>query len=109
MHVVHDPSLVALSVLAAMLAAFAALSLAGRLVSADKEARRWWLAASAAALGGGIWSMHFLGMLALKMPVHAEYDVRLTVLSLVMAVVVTWAGLFTVSRFGGGWRTTAAS
>jgi diguanylate cyclase (GGDEF)-like protein/PAS domain S-box-containing protein len=109
MRVVHDPFLVVLSVLAAILAAFAALSLAGRLVSADREARRWWLGASAAALGGGIWSMHFLGMLALEMPVHAAYDVRLTVLSLVISVAVTWAGLFTVSRFGAGWRTIAAS
>jgi diguanylate cyclase (GGDEF)-like protein/PAS domain S-box-containing protein len=109
MRVVHDPFLVVLSVLAGILAAFAALSLAGRLVSADREARRWWLGASAAALGGGIWSMHFLGMLALEMPVHAAYDVRLTVLSLVISVAVTAAGLFTVSRFGAGWRTVAAS
>lgn len=109
MRVAHDPFLVALSVLAAIFSAFAALSLAGRLLAAESTARRWWLAASAAALGGGVWSMHFLGMLALEMHAHATYNVRLAVLSLVIAIAVTGAGLSVVSRFGAGWRTTIAS
>lgn len=100
MHGSYDPILVALSVGVAIFASFTALNLAGRLLVADQHARRWWLAAAAVALGGGIWSMHFVGMLAFNMPVPASYDVRLTILSLTLPIVVVGAGLLAVSRFG---------
>jgi diguanylate cyclase (GGDEF)-like protein/PAS domain S-box-containing protein len=98
----YDPTLVALSVAVAILASFTALNLASRLLAADRRARRWWLLAAAVALGGGIWSMHFVGMLAFIMPMPATYDVQLTLVSLLLPIVVVGAGLFTVSRFGNG-------
>ena len=64
----YSPYLVALSVLVACFASYTALDLGGRVGSARGTARRIWLAAAAITLGGGIWSMHFIGMLAFTMP-----------------------------------------
>jgi diguanylate cyclase (GGDEF)-like protein/PAS domain S-box-containing protein len=99
-HGSYDPFLVALSVAVATFASFTGLNLAGRLLAADKSARIWWLIAAAAALGGGIWSMHFVGMLAFKMPMPATYDVRLTLISLLLPILVVGASLHAVGRFG---------
>ena len=77
----YDPILVALSIAVAIFASFTALNLAGRLLAADNRARFWWLSAASVALGGGIWSMHFVGMLAFVMPMPATYDVQLTLVS----------------------------
>jgi PAS domain S-box-containing protein len=96
----HDNALVALSVILAVVASFTALDLAGRTNAAsDKAWSRIWLAAAAFAMGGGIWSMHFVAMLAYSMPgMEAYYDPGLTLLSFVLAVFVTGAGFATVSR-----------
>jgi PAS domain S-box-containing protein len=98
----YDAVLVALSVAVAIFASFTALNLAGRLLAAEGTARLWWLLASAIALGGGIWTMHFVGMLAFTMPEHVTYDVQLTLLSLVVPILVVGAGLIFVSGFGNG-------
>ncbi|MGH6925234.1 MAG: diguanylate cyclase [Propylenella sp.] len=97
-----DPVLVTLSVAVAIFASFTALNLAGRLLAADEAARRWWLLAAALALGGGIWSMHFVGMLAFVMPMPITYDVQLTFLSLLLPIIVVGAGFLAISRFGNG-------
>jgi diguanylate cyclase (GGDEF)-like protein/PAS domain S-box-containing protein len=98
----YDPVLVALSIAVAILASFTALNLSGRLLATDRPARLWWLVAAAFALGGGIWSMHFVGMLAFVMPMPATYDVELTLLSLVLPILVVGAGLFILCRLGNG-------
>ncbi|HEX9569454.1 MAG TPA: MHYT domain-containing protein, partial [Rhodospirillales bacterium] len=98
----YDPVLVSLSVAVAILASFTALNLAGRLLAADRAAKLWWLIAAAVALGGGIWSMHFVGMLAFVMPMPATYDVWLTLLSLALPILVVGAGLLILSRYGNG-------
>jgi diguanylate cyclase (GGDEF)-like protein/PAS domain S-box-containing protein len=100
----YDPLLVFLSVAVAILASFTALNLAGRLLAADRTARLWWLVAAAVALGGGIWSMHFVGMLALVMPMPATYDVWLTLLSLLLPIFVVGGGFLILSHFGNGLR-----
>ena len=101
----HDPLLVALSVVVAMAASFAALDLAGRVrASASRRAAGAWLATAALALGGGIWSMHFVGMLAFSLPVAVTHDPGLTVLSLVVAVLVTGLGFAAAWRRGGRGR-----
>ncbi len=64
----YDPYLVALSILVAALASYTALDLGGRVAAARGIARRVWLAAAAITMGGGIWSMHFVAMLAFIMP-----------------------------------------
>src|SRR5207237_818402 len=78
----HDPYLVALSILVAAFASYTALDLGARVGVARGLARRVWLVAAAVTMGGGIWSMHFVAMLAFKMPFAMSYDVGLTILSL---------------------------
>src|SRR3979409_875863 len=64
----HNPYLVALSILVASFASYVALDLGGHAGAAQGLARRIWLVAAAITMGGGIWSMHFVGMLAFIMP-----------------------------------------
>src|SRR6266496_669716 len=70
----YDPVLVALSVAIAVLASYAALDLAGRVTSAHGKARLFWLNGGAMAMGFGIWSMHYIGMLAFHLPIPVQYD-----------------------------------
>src|ERR1700732_1030175 len=94
----YDPYLVALSVLVASFASYTALSLSGHVGAAQGLARRVWLVAAAITMGGGIWSMHFIGMLAFVMPIPMSYDIRLTTLSLLVAIFVTGGGFYVISR-----------
>ena len=94
----YNPYLVALSVLVACFASYTALDLGGRVGSARGTARRIWLATAAITLGGGIWSMHFIGMLAFTMPMPMSYDIGLTALSLAVAILATLAGFYVISR-----------
>ena len=94
----YDYRLVALSVVIAGLAAYAALDLAGRVTSARGAARRNWLAGGAAAMGIGIWSMHYVGMLAFHLPVPVEYDWPTILLSLLAAIFASGVALFAASR-----------
>src|SRR4030088_3053293 len=97
----HDPYLVALSILVACFASYTALDLSGHGGPARGLARRTSLGASALTMGGGIWSMHFVAMLAFIMPTPMSYDIGLTILSLVVAVFVTGVGFFVISRKSG--------
>src|SRR6476646_1169815 len=97
----HNTYLVALSILVAVFASYTALDLGGRLTTARELARRVWLAAAAITLGGGIWSMHFVAMLAFIMPTPMSYDIGLTTLSLVVAMFVTGGGFYVISRHSG--------
>jgi len=94
----YDYRLVALSVLIAMLASYAALDLAGRVTAAHGRARLVWLTGGAAAMGLGIWSMHYIGMLAYSLPVAVLYDWPTVLLSLVAAMVASGIALFIASR-----------
>jgi PAS domain S-box-containing protein len=99
----HDHALVALSVVIAAVASYTALDLAGRIQAARGWSRHAWLVSSAAAMGGGIWSMHFIAMLAFSMPdMEVHYDLGLTVLSLVVPIVVTGIGFHLVGNRSGG-------
>ena len=97
----YDPYLVALSILVAAFASYTALDLGGRVAAAGGLARRVWLAAAAITMGGGIWSMHFIAMLAFVMPTPMSYDIGLTTLSLVVAMLVTGGGFYVISRHSG--------
>src|SRR5467141_245961 len=93
----YDPYLVALSVLVASFASYTALGLSGHVGAAQGLARRVWLVAAAIAMGGGIWSMHFVAMLAFIIPIPMSYDIRLTTLSLLVAIFVTGGGFYVIS------------
>ena len=95
----HDMLLVALSVLIAVAASYTALDLASRVREAGSWLHHGWLMAAALAMGGGIWSMHFVGMLAFSLPgLAVRYETGLTLLSLAIAILATGGALFVVSR-----------
>ncbi len=92
----YDSYLVALSILVACFASYTALDLGGRVRASHGWARGGWLAIAAIAMGGGIWSMHFIAMLAFIMPMPVSFDVSLTALSLVVAIGVTGIGFYVI-------------
>ena len=94
----YSQSLVFFSLLVAVLASYTALDMAGRLATAQGRVARWWLAGGAAAMGLGIWSMHFIGMLAFKLPIPIGYDLAITVYSLAVSVGASAYALWLVSR-----------
>ena len=89
----HDVVLVVLSILIAIVAAYTALDLAGRVRTTRGAPKYGWLTTAAVAMGGGIWSMHFVAMLAFSVPgMEVGYEPGLTVVSLVVAIAATGAG-----------------
>src|SRR5688572_29256736 len=90
--------LVVVSLLVATLASYTALDLATRITASKGRAARLWLIGGAFSMGTGIWSMHFIGMLAFSLPVPMGYDAPITMLSMVIAVVVSGFALYIVSR-----------
>ena len=89
----YDPVLVATSILVAIMASFTALRLTTGLNALEPSARKPVIAQSAVALGGGIWSMHFVSMLAVELPIGITYDALPTLLSALLAILVTGIGL----------------
>ncbi|WP_175922720.1 histidine kinase [Burkholderia latens] len=99
MHGTYNPLLVLLSLVIATLASYTALDLAAFISLLDKpRLKRAWLAGGAAAMGTGIWSMHFVGMLALSLPIPLGYALPDTGASLAIAVLVSYFALNVVTR-----------
>lgn len=97
MFVGHDPYLVALSVAIAILGGYTGFALAARVRSAPGASRRVLLAGAAAFLAVGIWTMHFVGMLAAPIPTDAVYLVLPTIISFLICALVVGISLFFVS------------
>jgi PAS domain S-box-containing protein len=95
---IYDYRLVALSVLISALASYAALDLGGRVTASRGSVRSIWLMGGAAAMGMGIWSMHYIGMLAYSLPVTIFYHWPTVLLSLLAAIFASAVALFVVSR-----------
>lgn len=92
LHTSHDPLIVLLSIVVAIMASYVSLDIAERLRGARGRSWNLWLAAAGVTLGGGIWSMHFIAMLAFTAPIDLTYHVGLTLLSLALAILSTSAG-----------------
>ena len=106
----YNYALVALSVLIAMFASYAALDLAGRVTAAGGWTRAIWLLGGAGASGTGIWSMHYIGMLAFILPIPVAYHWPTVLLSLFAAILASVVALGVVSRQKMGWfRALAGS
>ena len=91
--------LVLLSFLIATVAAFTSLDLTGRIASLPRASNRtFWLAGGAVALGLGIWSMHFIGMLAFSLPIPLGYDLGTTLYSLAVVIGVSYLALHQVTQ-----------
>ncbi|KAF1029374.1 MAG: putative signaling protein [Pseudomonas sp.] len=94
----YSPALVVISLFVAILASYTALDLAGRIATAKGRAVYMWMAGGALAMGVGVWSMHFIGMLALRLPFTLGYDVGITALSLLIAILSSGFALWLVSQ-----------
>ncbi|ARV59466.1 PAS domain S-box protein [Nostocales cyanobacterium HT-58-2] len=94
----YDPLLVVLSIVIAVFASYTALDLTGRVTVSQGWARRAWLIGGAIVMGIGIWSMHFVAMLAFSLPIPMGYDVLTVILSVLPAIVASGGALFLTSR-----------
>jgi diguanylate cyclase len=94
----YDLALVIASYGVAVFASYTALDLGGRIALFDGARERLWLLTGALAMGTGIWSMHFVGMRAFRLPVEITFDLWLTLLSWVAAIGVSVLALYTISR-----------
>jgi NO-binding membrane sensor protein with MHYT domain/nitrogen-specific signal transduction histidine kinase len=98
MEATYNAWLVALSIVVAMVVAYTALKLAARVAESGTSGGRMWLLGGAAAMGMGIWSMHFIGMLAYSVEIPLRYSIFRTVLSLVIAMITSGFALAIASR-----------
>ncbi|PCM44873.1 putative bifunctional diguanylate cyclase/phosphodiesterase [Marinobacter sp. ANT_B65] len=94
----YNEVLVACSIIVAILASYTALNMTSRVSSASGQAAVLWLFGGSFAMGFGIWSMHFIGMLAFSLPIDLGYDVPLTVLSLLIAIASSALALYLVCQ-----------
>ncbi|MEG1056273.1 MAG: MHYT domain-containing protein, partial [Janthinobacterium sp.] len=95
----YNQGLVVVSLLVAILASYTALDMSARVAnSQSRRAARIWLVGGAVAMGLGIWSMHFIGMLAFKLPIPVGYDLFLTTCSLAASIAASMYALWLVSR-----------
>ena len=95
----YSPGLVGLSVFIAILAATVALATSERVASAASTGgRAAWLVAGGGCMGGGIWGMHFIGMLAFSLPCGIAYDPLGTLGSMVPGMIASGTALWVISR-----------
>ncbi|WP_433741321.1 putative bifunctional diguanylate cyclase/phosphodiesterase [Pseudomonas putida] len=96
---IHDPFLVLLAYLVACAGCFATLDMAERVAHAEKTvSRRLWCWVGAGCLAGGIWAMHFIGMLAFQAPINVHYHLPITFVSLLIVLLASWLAMQTLSR-----------
>ncbi|MBS4097930.1 MAG: hypothetical protein KGZ83_13950 [Sulfuricella sp.] len=95
----YNPVLVGVSILIAVFASYAALDVAGQFNQASsRAAKALWLAVGSLAMGGGIWAMHFIGMLSFNLPCGVRYDPLLTLLSMVPGILASGVALHLISH-----------
>ena len=94
----YSPTLVIISLFVAILASYTALDLTGRIATAKGRAVHLWTAGGAFAMGIGVWSMHFIGMLAFQLPIDLGYDIGITLLSLLISILSCGFALWLVSQ-----------
>ena len=95
---IYNPWLVFLSVAVAIFVSHTALRLSARVARTNGVPSKLWLVGGALAMGMGIWSMHFIGMLAFSLPIALAYDIPTTVASLVIAIIASGFALTIANR-----------
>jgi NO-binding membrane sensor protein with MHYT domain len=105
----YNPTIVALSFIVATAASYSALELTRRVATASGQMAKVWLLASAIALGIGIWTMHFIGMLAFSIDMPFDYDVTITVVSLFVGIAAAGFAIHVASLAESGHLATIAS
>jgi diguanylate cyclase (GGDEF)-like protein/PAS domain S-box-containing protein len=110
LHSSYDYRLVSLSVVVAICACYAALDLAGRIAISSGRERFAWLFGGATAMGTGIWSMHYIGMLAFRLPIPIRYNWPIVLVSLAAAILASAVALFVAGGTGMNlWRALVGS
>ncbi|WP_434990966.1 putative bifunctional diguanylate cyclase/phosphodiesterase [Xanthomonas melonis] len=94
----YNLGMVLLSLVVAILASYTALQMAARTTASRGGIAAAWLIGGAIAMGIGIWSMHFVGMLAYRLPIPVGYDLALTVYSMLAAILASAFALWLISR-----------
>ena len=89
----HDPILVVMSCAMAIVAGFTGLSLTRNMAAKSTSQRKIAISLGSVALGGGIWSMHFVAMLGLQMPIPYYYDAAITLASALIAILIVGCAL----------------
>ncbi|MEO1299290.1 MAG: MHYT domain-containing protein [Cyanobacteria bacterium J06636_16] len=100
----YNVQLVAVSVAIAILASYTFIDLAGRVTATQGRAQVSWWISGTTAMGIGIWSMHFMGMLAFRLPLSVQYDFLTVLTSILPAIFASGLALFLVSRSLLGWQ-----
>jgi NO-binding membrane sensor protein with MHYT domain/nitrogen-specific signal transduction histidine kinase len=109
MQATYNLWLVALSIVVAIVVSYTALTLAGRVAQSEQSGGRGWLLGGAVAMGIGIWSMHFIGMLAFSVQIPLRYNILTTLVSLLIAILTSGFALAIASRRNLGLQRLAAS
>ena len=95
----YDPALVLLSIAIAVFAAYAALGVAARIGMSAPGREKWvWTGMGALTMGGGVWAMHFIGMLAFSLPCAVSYDRSITLISMLPSILASGVALWMISR-----------
>lgn len=103
-HGSYDTLLVVFSYVVAVVASYTVLDLVGRVSTSTGRVRWLWLSFGAFAMGMGIWSMHFVGMLAFSLPVPVAYNLITVLVSVVVAIIASFIALVIVGRDRLTWR-----
>ena len=109
MHATYNPWLVTLSVVVAILVSYTALMLTSRVAGAERRAGRLWTVGGAVSMGIGIWSMHFIGMLAFSVPITLRYNLLINLASLFIGMLTSLFALAISGRSDLSWRRLALS
>jgi signal transduction histidine kinase/CheY-like chemotaxis protein len=109
LHGHYETPLVLVSILVAIFASYTTLRLAERVASAHGRAVYAWTAGGALAMGFGIWAMHFIGMLAFRLPIPLGYDLPDTLLSLLLPIAVSGLALWQACRHALEWKRLTIS
>lgn len=86
--------IVALSVIIAVLASYSALNIAAKISNANGKMKYFWLFSGSFVMGSGVWSMHFIGMLAFEIHANMDYDASLTLLSMIASVLSSFIAFY---------------
>ena len=96
MHTSYDWSLVLLSIVIAIYVSYIVVGICTRIASSTSTTALYWTIGGAISMATGIWAMHFIGMLAFSLPVPVHYDIALTGVSVIPAIIASAIALYMI-------------
>ncbi|MGG3508914.1 EAL domain-containing protein [Paenibacillus lautus] len=99
--------IVGLSIAIAILASYSALNITSKISDANGKSKFFWLCGGAMVMGSGIWSMHFVGMLAMHMNMNVKYDAFLTIMSMLASVISSFIAFYITMPKSINWSKIA--